>query len=95
MKKGFDEHAVLSALTGHYRTLYEVSSMRGSDAEVAKALGMKPYPVQRNRETAARLGKERVEQLYLRLYELSCGAKGGIYGKSGALSASLAKIFFS
>lgn len=95
MKKGFDEHAVLSSLTSHYRTLCEVSSMRGSDHEIAGVLGVKPYAVQRNREAASRLGRERVEELYLRLYELSCGAKSGMYVKSGALSAAIAKIFFS
>lgn len=94
MKKGYDENAALASLTSHYRTLYEVSFMRGPDAEVAKALGVKPYAVQRNRETASRLGRARVRELYTRLYELSCGAKSGLYGKSGALSAAIAKIFF-
>lgn len=95
MKKGFDEHAVLSSLTSHYRTLCEVSSMRGSDSDIARVLGLKPYAVQKNREAASRLGSVRVEELYLRLYELSCGAKSGIYAKTGALSAALAKIFFN
>lgn len=95
MKKGFDEHAVLSSLASHYRTLSEVASMRGSDNEIARVLGIKPYAVQKNREAAERLGRARVEELYLRLYELSCGAKSGIYAKSGALSAAIAKIFFN
>lgn len=94
-EKGFDEYAVLSALLSHYRTLFEVSSMKGSNAEIAKALGMKSaYPVQINRETARRLGAERVQALYASLYELSCGAKSGIYAKEGALFAAVAKIFF-
>lgn len=94
MKKGFDENAVLSSLTSHYKTLYEVCSVRGSDSEAAQVLGVKPYAVQKNRETAGRLGKERVTQLYTQLYELSNGAKSGLYGKSGALTAAIAKIFF-
>ena len=69
--------------------------MKGSEGEAAAALGIKPYAVQRNRETAGRLGVKRVTELYLRLYELSCGAKGGIYSKSGALTQAIAKIFFS
>ena len=68
--------------------------MRGSDADTAKALGIKPYAVQKNREQAARLGREKVEELYLRLYELSSGAKSGVYTKTNALSAAIAKIFF-
>ena len=94
MKKGFDENAVLSSLTSHFKTLYEVCSMKGSDSEVAQVLGMKPYAVQKNREAAGRLGKERVTELYTQLYELSNGAKSGLYGKSGALTAAVAKIFF-
>ena len=95
MKKGYDEHAVLASLTSHYKTLYEVSTMKGSDGEVAGALGMKPYAVQKNREAAARLGRSRVEELYTALYALSCGAKGGIYTKTGAFIDAVAKIFFS
>ncbi len=93
-EKGFDEYAALSALSSHYRTLYEISNMAGSDAEVAKALGVKPYSVQKNREAASRLGKKRVEEIYGRLYELSAGARSGAYTKSGALLAAIAKIFF-
>lgn len=96
LTKGYDEHAVLAFLTSHYRTLFEVSETRGSDEAVAKALGIKQaYAVKKNRETISRLGKERVRDLYFRLYELSCGAKSGVYSKTGALSAAVGKIFFA
>ena len=94
MKKGYDENAALASLCSHFKTLYEVSAMRGSDAETAKVLGMKPYAVQKNRELAARLGRERVREAYLRLYELSSGSKSGLYTKTGALNAAIAEIFF-
>lgn len=94
MEKGFDESAALSSLTSHYRTLMEISEMRGTDAEIGQTLGIKPYAVQKNRETARRLGKEKVRELYLHLYTLSADMKSGVYTKSGALSAAVAKIFF-
>ena len=94
MEKGYDEHAALSSLTSHYRTLYEITSMNGSDREVAAALGMQPYAVQKSREAAARLGTERVKELYGALYTLSAGAKSGDYTKKGALFSAIAKIFF-
>lgn len=94
MDKGFDEYAVLASLLSHYRSLYEACSMKGSDEEVGKVLSVKPYAVKKNRETAARLGKERIAALYARLYELSSGAKSGMYSKTGALSSAIAKIFF-
>ena len=95
LQKGYDEHAVLASLTSHYRTLYDVTAAVGSDATVAQALGIKPYAVQKNREIASRLGKERVAEYYLALYQLSCGAKSGLYTKEGALTSAIAKIFFS
>lgn len=94
MNKGYDETAALASLVAHYKTLSEISSMRGSDAEVAKALGVKPYAVQKNREIVARLGRGRAEELYRKLFELSCGAKSGLATKTGALSAAIAEIFF-
>lgn len=94
MKKGCDENAVLSMLTAHYRTLCEIAGMRGTDAEIGKALGVKPYVVQKSRETARRFGADGVKEQYRVLYALSCGAKSGIYTKSGALTAAIAKIFF-
>ncbi len=95
MAKGFDEHALLAALTSHYRTLCEVAYMQGSDAEIAAELSIKPYAVQKNREQANRMGKERVKRFYLALYELSSGAKSGVYYKEGALYSAIAKIFFA
>ncbi len=93
-EKGYDEIAALSSLTSHFRTLSEVSSSSLPDAELAASLGIKPYAVQKNRETAARFGRERVKEYYLRLYELTCGSKRGAYQKTAALYAAIAKIFF-
>ena len=94
LAKGSDEYAVLAALISHFRTLCEVGLSDAGDAELAKALGSKPYAVQKNRETAARLGRARVRELYEKLYALSSGAKRGVYGKRGALDAAIAEIFF-
>ncbi len=94
MNKGYDETAALAALVSHFRTLCEISLMRGTDVEIAKALGVKPYAVQKNRELVSRLGKDRVTTLYTGLYALSTDMKSGFYTKSGALKAALAKLFF-
>ena len=92
--KGYDESALLVSLASHFKTLLEVSRVRGSDEEASKALGMHPYSVRVNRETAGRLGEKRTEELYRSLYSLSAQARGGLYGKSGALEAAIVKIFF-
>lgn len=94
MKKGFDEHALLSSLVSHFETLTAVSNLRGSDEEIAKTLSQNPYAVKKNREAARRLGAERVRGLYEQLYALSSGAKSGKFFKQGALYLAVAKIFF-
>ncbi len=94
LEKGYDESAVLSVLTNYFGTLREVSNMKGSDEDVAKALGMKRYPVQKNREAAAAMGAARVDEMYLACYRLGADMRSGLIGKSGALSAAVAKIFF-
>ena len=93
LEKGSDENAVLGALTSHFRTLAEIASMKGTDEEIAKLIGIKPYAVRKNRETVVRLGKGRARELYAALYELSAGMRCGNCTKWGALSAAIAKIF--
>ncbi len=93
MNKGMDENAVLAALTSHYCTLVEIGRMRGTDAEVSKLLGVKPYAVAKNREAARRLGG-RAEKIYQRLYALSADMRTGLYGKEAALQAAVTEIFF-
>lgn len=93
--KGFDENAVLASLTSYFRTLYDVTSMKGSDEEAAKSLGIKPYAVKKNREAARAFGKEKTAEYYTALYTLASGVKGGLYNKESVLFTAIAKIFFS
>ena len=66
-------HSTLAAITA------AISALRSAGVESAiltlggnvQTLGVKPYAVQRNRQTAARLGRERVRTLYEQLYALS------------------------
>ena len=94
MKKGFDEHAVLSSLTSHFETLTNIAALSGSDEEIAKTLSQNAYAVKKNREVVRRLGRERVKELYEALYALGAGAKSGKYQKQGALFLGIQKIFF-
>lgn len=94
LKKGYDENALLASLASYYRSLYEVTEMKGSDGEIAKTLGVKPFAVQKNRETAFRMGRSKVKEYYLFLYGLAADMRSGLCSKEGALSAAIAKIFF-
>lgn len=93
-QKGLDENAILASLVSHFRILTETANWKGTEAEAAKLLGVKPYAVKKNRELALRLGKERVETLYTSLYALSCDMKSGKNNKTNAMSAAIAEIFF-
>ncbi|MBQ8884844.1 MAG: DNA polymerase III subunit delta [Clostridia bacterium] len=80
LTKGFDELSLLSSLVYHFKGLYEVVVSRGTDREIATALGMKEYAVRKSREQAQKLGKAEV----LRCYRLVNGAIGAV--KSGELT---------
>lgn len=94
LEKGYDENAALSVLVSFFRTLSEIADMRAPDAEIMETLGIGQYPLKKNREALARLGKERAKALYGRLYRLSADMRGGILGKAGALEGAVAEIFF-
>ncbi len=94
LEKGYDENAVLSSLTSHFKTLLETVRVRGSDEETGKALGLHPYAVRSDREIARRLGQRRTEEIYLSCHRLLSGLRSGQYYKTGALAAAIAQIFF-
>ena len=92
--KGFDEAALLATLAAHFKGLYEVSQMRGGDREIAAALGMKEFSVKKNREQAAKFGKEKLLYLYESVFAAISGFKCGELTQSAALKLVTAKIFF-
>ncbi|MBO4989522.1 MAG: DNA polymerase III subunit delta [Clostridia bacterium] len=94
MVKGYDEMALLSTLCAYYKTLYEVSVSKGTDASVAKALGMKEYAVKKNREQAAKFSMEQLAAYYRGIYEAVTGIKTGNYTPQGAMQKVLSQIFF-
>lgn len=92
--KGFDEAALLATLAAHFKGLYEVSLMKGSDKEIASALGLKEFSVKKNREQANKFGKDRLLYLYESTFESISGFKCGELTQSSALKLITAKIFF-
>lgn len=67
--KGFDEISLLNSLCYYFKGLYEVSLSRGSDREVAAALGIKEYAAKKNREQAAKFPKGELFRCYRDVYE--------------------------
>ncbi len=92
--RGYNETELLSALVSHFKGLYEVSLSRGSDGEIAAALGMKEYAVRKNREQAAKLAKEEILESYRTVYDGISGIKCGELTPAAALKQVTAKLFF-
>ena len=94
LTKGYDEVSLLSSLSYAFKTAYEVTATRGNDAEVASALGTSEYVVKKNREQAARFGRERIYDTYLKIYGAVCAIKSGELSGYGALQKVNSEIFF-
>ena len=92
--KSTDILAVLSMLANHFKALYEVSVAKGSDKEVALALGVKEFVVKKNREHAAKFTKARLLSCYQLIYAAVSGVKCGELTLSAALKKVTAEIFF-
>ena len=92
--QGFNETALLSSLASYFRGLYEVSLCKGSDKEVAAALGIKEYAAKKNREQAAKFSKGELLGLYDEVYAAISGIKCGELTPPSALKKVTAKLFF-
>ena len=92
--RGFNETSLLSSLASYFKGLYETSITKGSDGEVATALGIKEYAARKNREQAAKFGKERLLELYNAVYGAISDIKCGILTPPSALKTVTAKLFF-
>ena len=92
--RGFNEAALLSALVSYFKGLYETSLCKGSDKEVATALGIKEYAARKNREQAAKFSKQALLETYQAVYEAVSGIKGGMLTPAGALKMATMRLFF-
>lgn len=92
--QGFNETALLSSLASYFRGLYEASLCKGSDKEVAAALGIKEYAAKKNREQAAKFSNGALLALYNEVYGAISGIKCGELTPSSALKTVTARLFF-
>ncbi len=92
--RGFNETELLSSLASHFKTLYDVALSRGTDKEVALALGLKEYSVKKSREQAAKLPKSEIFALYEGVYTAIAQIKCGELTPAAALKTVTAKLFF-
>ena len=92
--RGFNETSLLSSLASYFKGLYEVSLCKGSDRDVATALGIKEYAAKKNREQAAKFGKGELLALYGGVYQAISDIKCGVLTPSAALKTVTAQLFF-
>ena len=94
LSRGFNETSLLSSLASYFKGLYEISQCKGSDIEIATALGIKEFVAKKNREQAAKFGKARVWELYDGVYGAISKIKCGEWSPTSALKAVTTKLFF-
>ncbi len=89
---GNDPMAILGAILWQLRTLYKVSGLQGSTVEVAKALGLKEYPVRKAQEALRKLPFQRVEDWFLLALEADMNIKRGLLRAEVALEVMVTKM---
>ncbi len=92
--RGYNETELLSSLCSYFKTLYDVGVSRGSDREMATALGVKEYAVRKNREQAAKFSKTELLDYYNAVYGAICAVKCGESTPSAAMKWVTARLFF-
>ena len=92
--RGFNETSLLSSLANYFKGLYETSVSKGSDKEVAAALGIKEYAARKNREQAAKFSKAELLSLYEGVYGAISDIKCGVLTPDAALKTVTARLFF-
>ncbi len=93
--QGLNETELLSSLASYFKGLYEVSLSRGSDREIAAALGMKEYGVRKQREQAAKFEGGKLLEVYGEVYGAISKIKCGELTPAAAMKAVTAKLFFA
>ncbi len=91
---GYNETELLSSLASYFKGLYEVSVSRGTDREVAAALGLKEYAVKKNREQAGKFKKGEPLALYEVVYGAISAIKCGELTPPSAMKAVVTQLFF-
>ncbi len=93
--KGADEMNVLNGLAAYFRSLFEISSLKKSDAETAVVLGMKEYAVKMSRRQASAFTAAQLRECWQMLYGAVADVKSGRLTPEGALLRANANIFFA
>ena len=93
--KGFNELSLLSSLSAYFKGLYETSLMKGSDKEVALALGIKEYAAKKNREQASKFSTNELLRIYSGVYEAIGDIKCGKLTPQSAWKTVVAQLFFA
>ena len=92
--KGYNELSLLSSLASYFKGLYEVSCMKGSDAEIAATLGIKEFAAKKNREQAAKFERGELLRVYSGVYQAISDVKSGVMTPPSALKTVTARLFF-
>lgn len=94
LSKGYDSNAVIASLLSYFKNLLTVLVSDKSQIELADMLKMKDFIVNKTRQQAKAMGKERLIRLIDGLYNIASDSKGGLITAAGALESAYAQVFF-
>ena len=92
--KTTDVISALGMIASYFKTLYEMSLMKGSSAAIAAELGMKEFAVRKNKDQAAKFSPQALLAYYDGVYAAISAMKCGELTPGAAVKAVTAKIFF-
>ncbi len=95
LAKGLDEMSILNIVCSYYRTMFEISLLKKTDAETAKILNMKEFAVKANRRQADMIGLKKVKESYSAIVKGINAVKSGELTPQSALLKINAALFFT
>lgn len=94
LSKGYDSNAVIVSLLNYFKNLLTVLVSDKSQEELCTMLKMKDFALNKTRQQAKAMGKDRLLRLIDGLYNAASSAKGGLITPSGSLESAYAQVFF-
>lgn len=93
--KGFDEISILNGLFSYFRTLLSAAVSPLSDGLYAQENGMKEFAVKKNREQAAIIGADNLENYVNLIYKCIADLKSGFLTPLSAMQICENNLFFA
>ncbi|MGN0806848.1 MAG: DNA polymerase III subunit delta [Candidatus Coproplasma sp.] len=94
LSKGYDSNAVIASLLNYFKNLLTVLVSDKPQEELCAMLKMKDFALNKTRQQAKAMGKDRLIRLIDGLYNAASSTKSGLITPAGSLESVYAQVFF-